>query len=101
MATLHIIGKSPFRDDALDSCLRAASDGGAVLLIEDGVYAAVADTAASGKLLARADMRFFVLGPDLKARGISEENIMDAVKVVDYGGFVELAAEQDRVQSWL
>ena len=50
---------------------------------------------------AMSDVKFYVLGPDLKARGLSEDNIVDGITVVDYSGFVDLATEHDTVQSWL
>ena len=39
---LHIVNKSPHQARSLESCLRLALPGHAVLLIEDGVYAATA-----------------------------------------------------------
>ena len=47
------------------------------------------------------NVSFYVLGPDLKARGLSENNVVDGVKVVDYSGFVDLAVDHESVQSWL
>ena len=47
------------------------------------------------------NISFYVLGPDLKARGLSESNVVDGVKIVDYSGFVDLAADHESVQSWL
>ena len=47
------------------------------------------------------NVSFYVLGPDLKARGLSESNVVDGVKVVDYSGFVDLAVDHESVQSWL
>ena len=44
---LHTVNKSPFENRALETCLRLARQGSAVLLIEDGVYAAAKGTAAS------------------------------------------------------
>ena len=41
---LHTVNKSPFLHKALESCLRSAKDGSAVLLIEDGVYGALKGT---------------------------------------------------------
>ncbi len=102
MAMLHTINKSPFERNSLDSCLRLARDGGSVLLIEDGVYAATKGTKVADKVTAAMGrMKFYVLGPDMKARGISEDKILDGIQVVDYGGFVDLVAEHDNVQSWL
>jgi len=102
MAMLHTINKSPFERNSLDACLRLAKPGSAVLLIEDGIYAATKGTTVSEKVTkAMDDIKFFVLGPDVKARGISDDHMLDGVQVVDYDGFVDLVAEHDNVQSWL
>ncbi|MEJ2346138.1 MAG: sulfurtransferase complex subunit TusB [Gammaproteobacteria bacterium] len=102
MAMLHTINKSPFERNSLDACLRLAKPGSAVLLIEDGIYAATKGTAVSDKVTkAMEGIKFFVLGPDVKARGISDDHMLEGVQVVDYGGFVDLVAEHDNVQSWL
>ena len=99
---LHTVNKSPFEKNSLQTCLGLALPGSDILLIEDGVYAAI-DGSVSGKLLAEAmkDKKVFALGPDLKARGIEDGKLIDGVKIVDYSGFVELAASNDRVQAWL
>jgi len=102
MAMLHTINKSPFERNSLDACLRLAKPGSAVLLIEDGIYAATKGTAVSDKVTqAMGGIKFFVLGPDVKARGISDDHMLDGVQVVDYAGFVDLVADHDNVQSWL
>ncbi|MGD8498050.1 MAG: sulfurtransferase complex subunit TusB, partial [Chromatiales bacterium] len=49
MSMLHTVNKSPFDRNTLDACLRLAKPGSAVLLIEDGVYAATKGTNASEK----------------------------------------------------
>ena len=102
MAMLHIVNKSPFERNALDTCIRLANEGAAVLFIEDGVIGALKDTANSAKVSdAMSSLKFYVLGPDLVARGMSEDRLIDGVSVVDYGGFVDLVTGHDRVQSWL
>jgi len=99
---LHTVNKSPFDRNSLDSCLRLAKKGGAILLIEDGVIAAMSGTAESSKLEgALADHSVFVLGPDLQARGLDASKIIEGINVVDYGGFVDLTVEHGTVQSWL
>jgi tRNA 2-thiouridine synthesizing protein B len=99
---LHTVNKSPFEKNSLDSALRLAKDGSALLLIEDGVYAAMKGTAVEGKVRdATRRLKVFVLGPDLKARGLEESKVIDGIGVVDYGGFVDLAAENDKVQAWV
>jgi len=41
MSTLHTVNKSPFDRSSLETCLRLAGKGNAVLLLEDGVYGAM------------------------------------------------------------
>ncbi len=99
---LHTVNKSPFERNALNSCLRLAKKGSAVLLIEDGVYAAVAGTAVSEQVSGRvAELSIYVLGPDAAARGLSGTALIEGVQVVDYEGFVDLVAEHDASQAWL
>ena len=99
---LHLINKSPFDRNSLDSCLRLAAAGGSVLLIEDGVYAAMSKAAYAEAVSKRMDdLTFYVLGPDVSARGLDDTPLIDGINVVDYGGFVDLVVEHDVAQSWL
>lgn len=99
---LHTVNKSTFDRNTLDSCLRLAAEGSSILLIEDGVYSAMRGTTAEAKMKqAGAKFKLYVLGPDLDARGISRDKVIDGIAVVDYSGFVDLATENDAVQSWL
>ncbi len=102
MAILHTVNKSPFEKSSLETCLRIAVAGSSVLLIEDGVYGAMNGTSLNG-MLSDADNRlqFYVLGPDLKARGLSKEDVMDCIEVVDYDGFVDLVVEHDATHACL
>ncbi|MDH3692433.1 MAG: sulfurtransferase complex subunit TusB [Gammaproteobacteria bacterium] len=99
---LHIINKSPFERNTLDSCLRLAMPGSAILLIEDGVYAVLAKAAHADKIIGRMDdFSFYVLGPDIAARGLGDVPMIEGIDVVDYEGFVDMVAEHDATQSWL
>ena len=98
---LHIVNKSPQDRNALDACLRVAQSGGTVLLIEDAVYAATRGNAAEpGIKEALSRLKVCVLQADLEARGMADR-LIDGVLAVDYGGFVDLAAENKNCQSWL
>jgi len=98
---LHTVNKSPFEKNSLSSCLNCAADGSAVLLIEDGVYGALKGSSVADKVqAAMGKVTVYALGPDLAARGIADK-VIDGIKVVDYAGFVDLACENDKVQSWL
>jgi len=98
---LHIVNKSPFQTRTLESCLAMAQPGSAVLLIEDGVYAATAGSAVQGRMReACATLRLYALQPDMDARGVTGK-LIEGVTPVDYGGFVDLAAEHPTSHSWL
>ena len=102
MAMLHTINKSPFERNSLDACIRLAKKGGSVLFIEDGIYGAMKGSSKSGAVSdAMKNLSFYVLGPDLKARGIGEDKLIEGIKVVDYSGFVDLVTEHDATQAWL
>lgn len=102
MSQLHTVNKSPLDRNALESAVKHATKGSAVLLIEDGIYGAMKGTQKSDVVTgAMNDLSFYVMGPDLKARGIDESKVIDGIKIVDYKGFVDLVAEHDKTQSWL
>lgn len=98
---LHTVNKSPFENPALEACLKFARQGSAVLLIEDGVYAAARGTAVSPRVAeAMKTVSIYALKPDVEARGM-QTRVMDGIRLVDYAGFVDLVAEHSNVQSWL
>lgn len=98
---LHTVNKS-FERNSLDACLRLAKAGSTILLIEDGVYAATTGTSVeAGIKAAMENIKVCVLAPDLAARGLSSDKVIDGIESVDYAGFVSLAAESSAVQSWL
>ncbi len=98
---LHIVNKSPFDKNSLESCISCAEEGSAILLYEDGVYGAIKNSTVSERLQnAMSNITVYALEPDLKARGIADK-ILDGIKLVDYGDFVDLACEREVVNSWL
>ena len=98
MSMLHLVNKSPYENNNLSTASSIMQGGDELLLIEDGVYGAVKAGKASAML---EGCTVSVLGPDLAARGISEDKLADGVNVIDYNGFVELVEKNDKVQSWL
>ena len=98
---LHIVNKSPSQTRTLDSCLRLAQDGHALLLIEDGVYAATSRSPSAAAVRdAITRLKVYALQPDLEARGVHTA-VLDGVTLVDYSGFVDLVAEHTTSNSWL
>ena len=97
---LHILNKSPLQASTLDTVVRLA-ESGALLLIEDAVYAATKGNLAEPKLReAMATLKVYALAPDLAARGMADR-VIDGVTTVDYDGFVDLVVEHPNNQSWL
>ena len=98
MAMLHLVNKSPYDACNLNTASTIMKDGDQLLLIEDGIYGAMKNGKAAGLL---KGLKVAVLGPDLAARGISEDKLLDGVDIIDYAGFVDLVEATDKVQSWL
>lgn len=97
---LHILNKSPLEKSTLDTVVRLAGSG-ALLLIEDAVYAATKGNGAEPKLReAMARLKVYALMPDLQARGMADR-LIEGVSAIDYDGFVDLVVEHPNNQSWL
>lgn len=104
---LHTVNKSPFASQCLVDCLRCVTSGDVVLLIEDGVYgstclrpATLTPLQKSITDLAATEVRFCILSPDFEARGLDHKSLLTGLEIVDYDGFVDLAAQADKVISW-
>lgn len=102
MSTLHTVNKSPFAMQTLLSCINHTLKGDAILLIEDGVYGALAGSDVADAVKARSgDVSIFVLTEDAAARGLDAGKLLNEVTGVNYEGFVDLVADHDRTQAWL
>ena len=102
MSVLHIVNKSPFDRNSLDSCLRLSKADSAILLIEDGIYAVQKNSSTAEKMQqALTQHPLYALQPDLQARGINPDSVIDGISLIDYDGFVQLTTEYDKLQSWL
>lgn len=98
---LHTVNKSPFEKTSLQTCLRLSRKGDCILLLEDGVYAALAGTETEPLLRDALTTRaIYALTPDLRARGIAQNALIPGVQCTDYAGFVALTLDCDSVQSW-
>ena len=98
---LHTVNKSPFMSHSFETCLGLASEGSDILLIEDGVYAAISGTESAGRIeQMMPTCKFYVLDADLKVRGIEVKKLMCGIEPVGYDGFVDLAVKNSQIQSW-
>lgn len=97
MPTLHTVNKAPRSAPALEDCLRAASAGDVILLIEDGVYAAT--EASWAQRAGEQHLTLCALEADIRARGI-DSRLQETVEAVDDAGFVHLSVRCAKVCSW-
>lgn len=93
---LHTINKSPFASPAVSSCLRFAAPDDAIVLLEDGVYAAAGQT---GSPLHDCGLAIFAIRADVNARGLASR-LDTGIKVIDYPEFVNLCTRYDIVKNW-
>lgn len=85
MPILHVLSNPA----AAESCLAAASDGDAVLLVGDGTFAhAIAQ---------RPGIRFGVLEEDMASRGLAAATALEALT---YAGFVDWVTEFPKSVTW-
>ncbi len=99
---LHTVNKSPFEKNSLETCLRLSDKDSTVLLIEDGVYGALKGTKYEAIVKESLNtIKMYVLGPDLMARGLDKNSLINNIEIIDYQDFVKLAVENERIQNWL
>ncbi|MCL6414875.1 sulfurtransferase complex subunit TusB [Aestuariirhabdus sp. Z084] len=97
---LHIVNKALTSSDALQRCLNLASKGSSLLLIENGVFNVLPET-AGWRLLQQhlGNINIYALSEDLEARGLNKL-LPDEVQKVNYNGFVALTAQHEKSLSW-
>ena len=93
---LHTLNAAP-SSSAFADCLKTIAEGDAVLLMGDGVYAAIAQTEAS-RVLEATEATLYVLADDAMTAGVL--NVSAAVSSIDIAGFVALTETFPRQQAW-
>ena len=102
MNMLHTINKSPFENSTASSCIKLCTKDSSILFIEDGVISVMKSTKFSETIEnALKEFKMYVLKPDLEARGLPLNNVIEGVEIVGYDEFVDLTTEHKTVQSWL
>ena len=70
--------------------------------ITDAVYACTKGTIFEKQISDNhGNISFYVLGPDLEARGLDNSNLTNNIEIIDYKGFVKLVADNEKTQNWL
>ncbi len=93
---LHTLNASPASAAFID-CLRLLGNGDELLLMGDGVYAALADTESCEALVDRG-APVYLLDSDVDAAGIGKS--LGTGTVIDMAGFVELTERFERQLAW-
>ncbi|PWI33677.1 sulfurtransferase complex subunit TusB [Vibrio albus] len=91
---LHIVK----HHQALAQALAYVDAEDPILLVEDGVYAALAEHASHIALTQNANP-FYVLDADVKARGL-EKLPLNHVELIDFSGFVVLTEDNETSMTW-
>lgn len=98
--TLFTIAKSWHNASWLYEQLAFASNGDAILLVEDAVLSIHSATTLAS-FLAKCDMlgvRVYALADDCVLRGIDRQH--ERITLVDYAGFVELVCAHQKQVAW-
>lgn len=93
---LHTLSHSPTQVD-LPALLRLLAPGDDLLLLQDGVLAAVGGTEIESLL--NAPISLHVLRADVEARGLIGY-ILPSIGVVDYTDFVALTTKHQQQIAW-
>ncbi|MFK3706002.1 tRNA 2-thiouridine synthesizing protein B [Raoultella sp. BIGb0138] len=94
---LHTLSTSPWHTD-LRAMLRLVKDGDDLLLLSDGVIAAIAGGQFL-EILQSAPITIHALQDDINARGLAGQ-IADSVVRVGYTDFVRLSVKHPGQLSW-
>lgn len=94
---LHTLSRSPWHCD-IDSLMRMVREGDALLLIQDGVLAAVEGNCFVD-ILSNAPISVSALKDDIDARGLAGQ-ISTRIDVVSYTDFVNLAVQHAGQMNW-
>ena len=93
---LHTLNASP-ASSAFHDCIQVATGGDAVILLGDGVYAALQGTTGCTVLTATG-AEIFLLYPDAQLAGIV--NPAAGITAIDIVGFVMLTERFARQMAW-
>ncbi|MEP5569868.1 MAG: sulfurtransferase complex subunit TusB [Halioglobus sp.] len=93
---LHTLNAGPDSTSFLD-CLRSAQKGDAIVLLGEGVYCAL-DNSAARKKLDESPARLLALASDVSAAGLSDK--ASGIPLIDMDAFVALSEFYPRQLTW-
>ena len=93
---LHTLNAPP-SSAAFNDCIRLVRAGDALVMMGDGVYAALSGTQHCENLLS-IGIALYVLAPDALVAGVSE--LAAGISLIDMDRFVTLTEIFPRLQAW-
>jgi len=98
---LHTLNKPPSHSDAYQRCFAVLDTEDALLLLEEGAYAAVVGTAVSATIADLASKgKVFLLAEDFIGRGLKTDRLLPAIQLIGYAEFVALVCQHDKQVAW-
>lgn len=94
MTPLHTI----HRPGVLVAALPRSHPGDSLLLLEDGVYAGLADSAEA---MALAGRTVYLLRSDLIVRGLQDAPLAPGLTLIDMQDFVALTIDHSPIVAWM
>ena len=95
---LHIVNQSPFASTVLQQCIARIHHDDGLVLLEDGVYSATSQHSCAQDI---SNIKHcYAIKNDLLARGISLNNVLDNIQLIDYDELVKLTIEYPLSHSW-
>jgi sulfur relay protein TusB/DsrH len=84
-----------------DTMDRIKADKLGIILVANGVYHASMKEGGKASSLLEKSSNLYVLSEDLQTRGIKEADVDNRVKVLNYGGVVDLIFDEYEKIAWL
>jgi len=86
---------------AVDTLDRLKPEKMGVILVGNGVYHATVKENGTTSSVMNCNADFYALKEDLDTRGLGNADIGDNVKIVNYGGIVDLIFNEYEKTAWL
>ena len=95
---LHLIFQSVLEQ----AVIQRFSSGDDVVFMENAVFRVYKDNVLSPELLKMLNnnISLYVLSEDIETRGISDNELLAGVKVIDYPGLVQLTENNKVIMTW-
>jgi tRNA 2-thiouridine synthesizing protein B len=94
---LHLIFQSPIET----AILERVDSGDDVVFLENAVLRILKNGGLSGILAELLKQtRFYVLAEDIEIRGITADELLKGIEVIDYAELVRLTVKNAVIQSW-